>query len=190
MMGKVVAALYVQEDGCYNGLDDVDMWTERRDARLYAGPFPVVAHPPCKRWGRYWHGSPRSPHSYVLGDDGGCFTFALRAVRRFGGVIEHPAASKAWAFHGLNAPPHDGGWVFADNHDGFTCQVSQGWYGHNAPKATWLYVNGTDLPDLRWGKSYATGRIDGLKGGNKYRLREATPIPFRDLLLEIARTAL
>jgi hypothetical protein len=42
-----VAALFVQARGCYYGLDDVDPWGEGRDARLYAGPWPVIAHPPC-----------------------------------------------------------------------------------------------------------------------------------------------
>lgn len=38
-----IAALYVQRDGVYYGLPDVDPWDEERDARLYAGPWPVVA---------------------------------------------------------------------------------------------------------------------------------------------------
>ena len=41
-----VAALYVEKGGVYYGLPDVDPWDEERDARLYAGPWPVVAHPP------------------------------------------------------------------------------------------------------------------------------------------------
>ncbi len=47
----MIAALYVQEDGCYAGLAGVDPWPEVRDARKYAGPHPVAAHPPCQRWG-------------------------------------------------------------------------------------------------------------------------------------------
>ena len=47
---RTVAALYVESDGPYAGLDGVDVWDEARDARTYAGPYPVVAHPPCARW--------------------------------------------------------------------------------------------------------------------------------------------
>ena len=52
----MIAALYVETNGVYYGLPDVDPWDEARDARLYNGPHPVVAHPPCQRWGRYWGG--------------------------------------------------------------------------------------------------------------------------------------
>lgn len=81
----MIAALYVETGGCYFDLAGVDPWDEARDARQYAGPWPVVAHPPCQRWGRLWHGSTRKPHQFKLGDDAGCFAAALAAVRQWGG---------------------------------------------------------------------------------------------------------
>ena len=45
----MIAALYVQRGGVYFDLAGVDPWDEQRDARRYAGPWPVVAHPPCAR---------------------------------------------------------------------------------------------------------------------------------------------
>jgi hypothetical protein len=200
----VIAALYVQHGGAYWGLEGVDPWDEARDARTYNGPHPVVAHPPCQRWGRYWGGAPRKPHQYILGDDNGCFAAALAAVRKFGGVLEHPEGSHAWRAFDLKAPPRAGGWVSADFQGGWTCCVEQGHYGHMARKATWLYAHGVDLPSLIWGPSeqrihpvalakhgYAKARRIGMMamvgGKDKTRIRNATPIPFRDLLLNIAR---
>ena len=203
----MIAALYVDPAGTYSGLPNVDCWGLERDARKYAGPWPVVAHPPCQRWGRYWHGSPRKPHQYALGDDGGCFAAALAAVRRWGGILEHPADSKAWGAFGLKRPPRDGCWIFAgDFIGGWTCCVEQGHYGHIARKPTWLYANGVDLPDLIWGPSeqrlpaYAIERygyekarrigvMAAIGGKRKTEIRNATPPAFRDLLLSIARTA-
>lgn len=104
------AALFVETGGVYFGLPGIEPWDETRDARRYAGPWPVVAHPPCQRWGRFWHGSTRKPHQFELGDDGGCFAAALRAVVLFGGVLEHPADSKAFTFYDLPRPiRHDAG---------------------------------------------------------------------------------
>ena len=103
----MIAALYVAEGGVYSGLSDVEIWPESRDARLYAGPWPVVAHPPCQRWGRYWSGGPSAKVRRVKGDDGGCFAAALASVREWGGVLEHPEASSAWAAFGLAAPPQE-----------------------------------------------------------------------------------
>jgi len=146
----VIAALYVDPRGVYAGLDDVDVWGEARDARLYQGPYPVVAHPPCSRWCRL-AGLVEARWGHRRGDDGGCFGAALDAVRRFGGVLEHPAYSDAWAHFGLHRPPTGGGWVNADFEGGWTCYVEQGRYGHPAKKATWLYAVGVDLPSLEWG---------------------------------------
>jgi hypothetical protein len=197
-----VAALYVQTNGCYFGLEGVDPWDIHRDARLYAGPYQVVAHPPCERWGRYWSGGPSARVRRLKGDDNGCFAAAIEAVRRFGGVLEHPEASSAWGHHGLNAPPRDGGWIAADFYGGWTCCVEQGHYGHRARKATWLYANGVNLPHLKWGSCGIRERLDdgfhskeerarAVKTGVCQRLskrqRAATPILFRDMLLAIAR---
>jgi hypothetical protein len=204
----MIAALYVETDGAYFGLPGVDPWDQPRDARRYAGPHPVVAHPPCQRWGRFWHGSTRKPHQFKLGDDGGCFAAALEAVRTWGGVLEHPADSRAWSHFGLNAPPREGGggWIPADFDGGWTCYVEQGFYGHASRKPTWLYAAKAPLPDLRWGlgeqripdwmverygyeKARRIGVVAMVGGKHKTRIRNATPDPFRDVLIGIARSA-
>lgn len=203
-----VAALYVASGGPYFGLPGVDTWDEARDARRYAGPYPVVAHPPCQRWGKFWAGQPlyikRTGVRQTKGADGGCFAAALDAVRRYGGVLEHPWQSHAWPHFDLNIPPRTGGWVRADNY-GWTCCVEQGRYGHYARKPTLLYVVGPSaLPELDWGVSTAQldpelvarlglerakrrGELGGRGGGRDSAPRIHTPEPFRDLLLSIAR---
>lgn len=201
-----IAALYVETDGTYTQLPQVEAWDIGRDARKYEGPWPVVAHPPCQRWGRFWHGSTRKPHQFKLGDDGGCFEAALTAVRRWGGVLEHPADSNAWRVFCLNAPRREGGWIRADFCGGWTCYVEQGFYGHFSRKPTWLYACYTDLPELRWGvgeqrlhpvalakhgykKACRIGMMAMVGGKDKTKIRNATPIDFRDLLISIASSA-
>lgn len=204
-----IAALFVDPRGVYAGVPGVELWDESRDARTYAGPWPVVAHPPCARWGRYWSGGPSAKVRRELGADGGCFAAALEAVRRWGGVLEHPEASHAWSRFGLNKPGRWSGWIPAGLTDpGWTCCVEQGHYGHPARKATWLYacgVNARYLPDLRWGPSQGQRLDEGFhsteerrrlrKAGQRPRRRLsgyeriATPPAFRDLLLELARSA-
>lgn len=203
----MIAALYVETEGCYCGLPGVDPWDEARDARLYAGPHPIVAHPPCQRWGRFWGGNPMQQPRLKLGDDNGCFAAALAAVRKWGGVLEHPEASHAWSHFGLNKPPKTGGWIAADFEGGWTCCVEQGHYGHLSRKATWLFAYGVELPELIWGPALDKMRVAGAGFHTKaerdaakaegrakavqlpMRLRNVTPEPFRDLLISIARTA-
>ncbi len=134
----MIAALFVETGGCYFGLNGVDPWDNARDARFYRGPYPIVAHPPCERWGRYWHGSPRKPHQYRLGDDGGCFEAALRALVLCGGVLEHPADSHAWDKYGYE-------------------------------------------------KARRIGMSAMVGGKDKTKIRAATPIAFRDLLISMAQ---
>lgn len=205
-----VAALFVQDGGCYSGLSHVDPWPESRDARLYAGPLPVVAHPPCQRWGKMWFGQPLTVKLTGVrkkkGDDGGCFAAALASVREWGGILEHPWGSHAWAHFGLNKPARSGGWIAADMLGGWTCCVEQGQYGHYARKPTLLYAFDVELPELKWGHTEAKldpavvlrmglkrakrlGEVGARGGGTDSTARIHTPTAFRDLLVGIAITA-
>ena len=209
MMGDI-AALYVETDGSYFGLPGVDPWDEARNARLYTGPHPVVAHPPCQRWGKLWAGQPlhikRTGERKIKGDDGGCFAAALNAARAYGGIIEHPWGSHAWAHFGLNRPSRAGGWIIADFHGGWTCCVEQGRYGHYARKPTLLVAYGCELPELDWGigesrldpaviermglaRAKRLGEVGSRGGGTDSTPRIGTPEPFRNLLIGIARSA-
>ena len=141
-----VAALYIDPRGPYPKLLGPELcWDEARDARTYAGPWPVVAHPPCQLWVnlaalnfKRYGGEHNRP-----GNDGGCFGSALAIVRCFGGVLEHPAGSKAWAAHRLLVP-RGVGWC--RDRDGWSCEVWQSAYGHKARKRTWLYFCGEAPP--------------------------------------------
>lgn len=196
---KTVAALFVQARGAYAGLPGVDPWPIERDARAYAGPHPVVAHPPCARWGKFAAGSFRAAGRFRPGDDEGCFAAALGAVERWGGVLEHPAKTRAYAAFGIDRPA-DAGWT--RTRAGWTCRVWQGHYGHLAPKETWLYAVSREKPgDLVWGRcparalvrstDSATARAarEGVMTVLSRAQREATPAPFRDALLSIARAS-
>lgn len=143
------------------------------------------------------HGTERQK---LFGDDDGCFSHALWAVRTFGGILEHPEASHAWKFYGLNKPPRHGGWVKADEYGGWTTCVAQGHYGHRARKLTWLYGVGINRKLLNWSPCEGKDLLeDGfhskeerarlVKTGICQRLskrqRAETPVEFQRLLVSI-----
>lgn len=206
----MIAALYVAKDSVYYGLPNVQCWDEIRDARNYKGPHPVIAHPPCKRWGRFAHGSPRKPHQFLPGDDAGCFFHAVWAVRTFGGVLEHPKDSKAWKMFGMPKPLYGwDSWTGPDHYGGRSCYVEQGFYGHISRKPTWLYAvlpSDKDYVDLKWGLGeqrldpkmverygyeYARKRgiVGNIGGKDKEAIRDATPEEFRDVLIQLVENA-
>jgi hypothetical protein len=186
----VIAALYVQKNGCYFGLDGVDPWDIERDARKYAGPWPVVAHPPCDRW----HQLSAVNHArwgWAINEDGGCFASALDAVRSWGGVLEHPAFTRAFAHHGLPGA-YPGAWQYTTDGDWVT-EVNQAAYGHRATKRTWLLYHGDEMPPaLNWKPargSHQIGNFDVTLPILPKSETAATPPAFRDMLLSIARSA-
>ena len=147
-----VVALFVDPLGPYPLLVD-DWYDELRDARTYRGPHPVVAHPPCQLWvnfacvnfKRYGRAHNRP------GNDGGCFKAALDAVRAYGGVLEHPAGSRAWAEYDLERPNTPRMWNMVGRRNEWVCEVWQSAYGHKARKK--------DLATVRRSASPAEGRL-------------------------------
>ena len=188
-----VAALYVKEDGAYADIPGVEIWDEKRDARLYDGPWPVVAHPPCNTWCMLASVN-EARWGKRIGDDDGTFEAALASVRKWGGVLEHPAYTLAWPRHELPRPMR-GVWLKDLWDEAWVAEVSQSAYGHPARKRTWLYYVGDDPPELDWrdldgigvvgagvhsGQSAGRPRVDGYEASR-------TPDSFRDVLLSMAR---
>ncbi len=168
-----VAVLFARSNSVYKTIPGCDVFDLARDARSYSGTLPVIAHPPCRGWGRLRHlAKPRA-------DELDLAHFAVSQVRRCGGVLEHPWASSLWPAAGLPAPGQ------RDCHGGFTFGVMQGDFGHPAPKATWLYIVGIEpaslpVPSFELGEK--TGRVE-LMGKSA---REATPPAFAEWLVELA----
>ncbi len=199
-----IAALFVDPEGPYAEMPGVDCWDEKRDAMRYDGPLPVVAHPPCARWCKMakqiaWR-FPNRPEKQV-GADGGTFARALEMVRRWGGVLEHPAWSLAWPAFDLATPSKAGGWT--PSGDGWVAWVAQSAYGHEAQKNTWLYAHGAKpQTPVRWDKPKGTkklthfaqrhtGDFNDTSRGHESRMSgketHLTPPAFAALMAAIAR---
>jgi hypothetical protein len=135
----VIAALFVRADSIYKTMSNVDAWDIERDARNWPGGCPVVAHPPCRAWGRLAHMANPRP------DEKDLARWAVRQVRRWGGVLEHPNGSTLWRDQELPKPGQ------SDEHGGWTLGIHQDWWGHRAEKSTLLYIKGVgpkDIPDM------------------------------------------
>lgn len=183
----MVAVLYARADSNYKLLPDADVWDAERDARRWPGGMPVVAHPPCRTWGRLRHFSTAPAEEMELA------RHAARMVRAHGGVLEHPAHSTLWTDMGLPVPGR------RDEHGGWTLPVEQHWWGHRATKPTWLYVCGCEPQDvppvpLRLGEGTHVVKRDRRHNGHnrdKKHLtkpeREHTPMEFAKFLCELAR---
>lgn len=159
-----VAALYVDRLGPYPKLSGVDCWTVDRDARLYDGPYPVVAHPPCGPWGALRH--------LYKGTEHDCAPIGILQVRRLGGVLEHPANSKLWAAYDL---PAVGG--MPDRHGGITIEVDQCAWGHVARKRTWLYLVRIPADLVLAGLMTGGTPTHWTSGGRTSSSRSGSPVP-------------
>lgn len=134
-----VAVLFARADSFYKTIPGCDVWDEARDARNWSGGAPLVAHPPCRLWGRLRQfakaKNPEAERQLAI--------YAVKHVRKYGGVIEHPAQSTLWAHCGLPRPGQS-----PDAFGGYTIEVRQCDWGHKAEKLTWLYIVGCSVDDL------------------------------------------
>lgn len=172
----------------------LNCYDAKRDARTYHGPAPVIAHPPCQLWCKManLNFSLHPAEKNRPGNDGGLFLFAMYAVERWGGVLEHPAYTKAWPHYGLRRPSRHGGW--SRSGPGWVCEVAQSAYGHRAEKKTWLYCCGTTKPlPPRWDTPKGTHCVH--RGSGKICLDKipltkkeanATPLEFAQYLIALA----
>ena len=187
-MKKNVAVLYVDPRGPYPSLV-TEWYDQRRDARTYAGPWPVVAHPPCGPWG--------SLFAKCTKQDKTAAPHAVQIVRRFGGVLEHPAFSKLFRACTMPFP-----WELPDAWRGRTYDLNQVSWGHPCRKATWLYVVGIDpqrvVAGLRTGgkpthvvtSSRKNGRVTTLLPEITRKWERAiTPLDFAVWLVDLASQA-
>lgn len=177
-----VAVLFARADSIYKTMP-VDVWDIERDARNWQGGLPLVAHPPCRGWGRL------RQFSHATDDERALAPLAAAHVRRHGGVLEHPAESTLWAHCGLPRPGQ-----FPDSFGGWSLAVDQYIFGHRAEKATWLYVVGCDpddIPDMPIRGGRPTHCVRPTKSYPRLpsitkREREATPPAFAAWLVELA----
>lgn len=185
---STVAALFVRADSVYKTMPGVDCWDIERDARRWPGGCPVVAHPPCRAWGGLRH------HAKPREDERELGPWAVDQVRRWGGVLEHPARSTLWLYCALPATGH------CDEFGGRTLPIVQSWWGHRAEKATWLYIVGRRRGDhppmpLDLGRppcviAQRTGKRKGMPGWRPevtLAEREHTPPELAAWLVDLAR---
>jgi hypothetical protein len=177
-----IAVLFVTKDSVYKSIPECDCYDIDRNARTFAGNQVLIAHPPCRLFGKMSHSSKFNQSEYSLA------FFAVDQVRRFGGIVEHPEGSKLWPALCLPRPA-----TGLDFWRGQTIQVDQYNFGHLARKRTWLYIVGlsfTPTSPIRTGKpKYALGVH--LRDKHKYldlpaRYREGTPIDFALWLVALA----
>lgn len=184
---KAVAVLFTCKNSVYQNFPECDCYDIHRDAKTFAGGLPVVAHPPCRAWGKLAHFAKPRPGERNLA------LWAVDQVRINGGILEHPLGSRLWAEKPLPKPG------FFDEFGGFTIKIPQFWFGHKAFKDTLLYICGIhpdELPEIPFKLGEAEFVVSTSKrkvGPWKKELskeqREQTPIDFAKWLIETAKRA-
>lgn len=182
-----ISALFVRKDSVYKTLG-VDCWDIDRDATNWPGGNPIVAHPPCRAWGKLsGFAKPREGEKQLA-------IWSIELIREYGGVLEHPAASRLWLELNLPKPGQ------YDQYGGFSICIDQFWFGHKAQKKMLLYICGCsqdDLPPIPmrfdaithvigFNKKNKFGRVDKTKKEVTRAEREHTPIELAKWLIKVA----
>lgn len=182
---REIAALFVRKDSHYKAMPGVDCWDAERDARNWPGGCPIIAHPPCAQWGRLSNFAHSIPAQKALGP------LAVKWVREWGGVLEHPSFSKLWAHENIPQPGKG-----CDEYGGYTLPISQKWFGHKAEKQTWLYIVGVaikDLPVMAYSMAEPTHVVSRSRRKTlrlpevSRRERELTPVDLAQWLVQVTR---
>ncbi len=180
-MRKKITVLFCQEDSIYKSFPVCDVWDEKRNALNFNELIPIIAHPPCRKFSRM-RGLSTAPEV-----EKELAYFAAHHIKKYGGILEHPAFSILWKEANLPNPGE------IDKFGGFTLVISQFWFGHKADKLTWLYIVGLkegDLPPIPFalGEPLFTCSLSHVERPAKpeipKRERSATPRKFAEWLIE------
>lgn len=178
----MITVLFARADSIYKALPGCDVYDADRDATTWPGGTTVIAHPPCRAWGRLRTFARPEPGEKELA------LWAVEQVRKWGGVLEHPAHSTLWPAAGLPRPGT------RDQYGGWTLPIYQHWWGHRAEKSTWLYIVGCEpsrIPDMPIRLDEPTHVVQSRKRAD-YRPhiskaeREHTPVELAMWLCELA----
>lgn len=171
---NAVAVLCVRKRSVYESFPGLELYDVGRDCRTFLGGSRVVAHPPCRGWGRLKGMAKPRP------DEKDLARFCVEKVRACGGVLEHPANSSLWDAASLPAPG------CRDSSGAFTLSLDQFWFGHRGIKRTWLFVAGVspfDVPEIPLRLESAAVPVENMSCAE----RESTPPLFAAFLLDLAR---
>jgi hypothetical protein len=169
----MIAALFCRRNSHYKQMPGVDCYDEDRNALTWPGGVPGVFHPPCRSWARLKGFAKPQPGERELA------LWSMTMVRLHGGVLEHPIASDLWKESSCLRPG------VRDDHGGILITLNQGDYGHRAAKATALYLVGTPVPETPFALSVPTNLVSNMCRAE----RERTPLPFAQLLVDLAKAA-
>lgn len=179
-----VAVLFARKDSIYKEFEQCDVYDIERNALTFSGGIPIIAHPPCRSWGKFKQFSNGDHKEKQLA------IWAVRQIRKYGGVLEHPETSSLWNQLGLPLGSQRDKW------GGFTLSVDQSWFGHRARKRTWLYIVGIEPAEIpaysinfrpvEFLINRSTGKGRQLPEVSKAE-REATPPDFAKWLIELAQ---
>lgn len=186
MTQVAVAVLCTCKNSAYAQMAGVQCYGQDRDARTFV-PTPnvaVVAHPPCRTWGKLKHFAKAPVGEMELAP------MCVDIVRACGGVLEHPLGSRLWSHCHLPKPN-----AGVDAHGGWTLLVDLFDWGFKARKPTLLYIVGVsprEMPPVPPPRTDApthsiAGNVPGTLGLPQAQ-RERTPPAMARWLVCVART--
>jgi hypothetical protein len=164
-----VAALFVRKTNHYAELG-VDCYDAERDALTWPGGSPGIYHPPCRSWGQLSHMAKPRPGERELA------LWSMAMIRKFGGVLEHPFASRLWKESRCTS------FGTRDDFGGVLVPFYQSWFGHRAQKKSCLYVVGP-VPVFPPGEFPVSAYVEDMGRAE----RERTPPALAAWLVDLAK---
>lgn len=178
----MVNILFASKDSFYFQIPGLNVFDEKRNAESVERKGVFICHPPCAQWSRLRYFSNFNSRLKAYGP------WSILLVRKFGGIIEHPASSLLFKKY-LPLPGQP-----PDKYGGFSLKITMHQFGASYHKPTWIYIvgiNKKDLPAEPLNFSVIShsisnpGKRSALKEISK-KERSLSPFPFIFWLVQVA----